>query len=77
MSGAKVKILIVDDEPIKRSVMEEELQGAGYTTVAVANPLEAEPHLSKNCFDVILTDLCMPGQDGISFLRDLKKQNPE
>lgn len=77
MPEPKGTILIVDDEPIKRSILEEELLEAGYAAVAVSNPLEAEPHLKKTHFDVILTDLCMPGQDGISFLKEVKEHNPE
>ena len=77
MTKKNVKIMIVDDEPIKLSIMEEELREAGYTVTAVTNPLEAEPHLEKEYFDVVLTDLRMPGQDGISFLNDLKKRRPE
>jgi DNA-binding NtrC family response regulator len=77
MTETKASVLLVDDEPIKRSVMEDELRDAGYGVVAVANPLEAEPHLAKKCFDVILTDLRMPGQDGLSFMRDLKARRPD
>ncbi|MFC1528367.1 sigma-54-dependent transcriptional regulator [Candidatus Latescibacterota bacterium] len=72
-----VKILIVDDEPIKLSVMVDELTEEGYIVTAVTNPLEAEPYLKENYFDIVLTDLRMPGQDGLSFLRDLKKERAE
>ncbi|OGV73542.1 MAG: hypothetical protein A3K19_16855 [Lentisphaerae bacterium RIFOXYB12_FULL_65_16] len=77
MDDAKTKILIVDDEQIKRTILEDELQDAGYAVTTAANPLAAAPFLAKTAFDVILTDLRMPGQDGLSFLRDLKQQNPE
>ncbi|MHB9029467.1 MAG: sigma-54-dependent transcriptional regulator [Candidatus Latescibacterota bacterium] len=77
MPEIKGKILIVEDEPIKRSILEEELREAGYVTVAVTNPLETETLLAKNNFDIILTDLCMPGMDGLSFLKELKQHNPE
>ncbi len=70
-------ILIVDDEPIKRTVMGEELSAAGYDVATVANPLEAERILTDKSFDVIITDLRMPGQDGISFLRTLKSRQPD
>lgn len=76
MNPAKTKILVVDDEPIKRSVLEDQLRDAGYDVTAVANPLEAAPHLKSHAFDVVLTDLRMPGQDGISFLRDLRESAP-
>ncbi len=77
MTGNQAKILIVDDEPIKRSILEDELRAAGYSVTTAANPLEAEPVLGKTAFDVVLTDIRMPGQDGLSFLRDLKKEQPD
>ncbi len=70
-------VLIVDDEPVKRTVMAEELSAAGYDVATVGNPLEAERILTDRSFDVIITDLRMPGQDGISFLRALKSQQPD
>ncbi len=77
MNATRVKILIVEDELMKRSVLEDELSEAGYSVVAAANPLEAEPALAETFFDVILTDLRMPGQDGLSFLRGLKERHPD
>ncbi|MEE9457186.1 MAG: response regulator, partial [bacterium] len=74
---AKAKVLVVDDEPIKRAVLEDELREAGYDVAAASNPLEAESILEKSNFDVVLTDLRMPGQDGINFLRELKEKRPE
>jgi len=76
MNKAKTKILIVDDEPLKRSILEDELSEAGYVVATAANPLEAEPLLAKDSFDVILTDLRMPGQDGLAFLGELKQRWP-
>ncbi|NIA08156.1 MAG: response regulator [Actinobacteria bacterium] len=70
-------VLIVDDEPVKRTVMGEELAAAGYDVATAANPLEADRILADKSFDVIITDLRMPGQDGISFLRTLKSQQPD
>jgi DNA-binding NtrC family response regulator len=72
-----MSILIVDDEPIKRSVLADSLGEAGYRVSVAASPLEAEPILGETDFDVILTDLRMPGQDGLSFLRELKARKPD
>ena len=77
MAQIKTKILIVDDEPIKRSVLTDGLGSAGYSVVAAADAIEAERELAKNAFDIVLTDLRMPGQDGLTFLRNLKKEQPE
>lgn len=74
---ARAKILVVDDEPIKRSVLEDELRAAGYEVATASNSLEAQPYLKNAYFDVVLTDLRMPGQDGLSFLRDLKSRRPD
>ncbi len=76
MAETKATILIVDDEPIKRSVLEDKLSDAGYSVVTVGSPLEAEPVLEKTSFDVILTDVRMPGQDGLTFLRGVKRKEP-
>jgi len=72
----KAKILIVDDEPIKRVVMQDQLTEEGFTVDAYDNPLDANEALINNKYDVILTDIRMPGLDGISFLKKIKKNNP-
>ena len=76
MRMAQARILIVDDEPIKRVVLEDELGAAGYSVVTAANPMDAARELAKSTFEVVVTDLRMPGQDGLSFLREVKRQNP-
>lgn len=77
MIPTRARILIVEDEPIKRSVLEDELEAVGYSVVTAANPLEAGQELAKSTFEVVVTDLRMPGQDGLSFLREIKRQRPK
>jgi len=76
MTETRARILIVDDEPMKRSVLEDELGAVGYSVVTAANPMEAAQALARSPFEVVVTDIRMPGQDGLSFLREIKKQNP-
>ena len=76
MTENRARILIVDDELIKRSVLEDELCAVGFAVVTASNPLEAAQELAKSSFDVVVTDIRMPGQDGLSFLREIKKQKP-
>jgi DNA-binding NtrC family response regulator len=71
----RARILIVGDEPIKCSVLEEELGTAGYSVMTAANPLEAGRELAKSTFEVVVMNLQMSGHDGLSFLRELKNQN--
>jgi DNA-binding NtrC family response regulator len=72
----KTRLLILDDEPIKRSVMEVQLRDEGFVVEAYDNPLEAENALANKTYDVILTDIRMPGLDGISFLKEIRKKKP-
>jgi DNA-binding NtrC family response regulator len=72
----EAKILIVDDEPVERSVLEEELIAAGYSVVTAADSLQAAQELSGSAFEVVVMKLFIPGQDVLSFLREIKKQNP-
>lgn len=75
MSKPKARILLVDDEPLKLSMLKGQLEASGYSVAAACNPLEAQPMLGQS-FDVVITDLRMPGRDGLSFLRDLRKLQP-
>ncbi len=72
----KTRLLIVDDEPIKRIVMEDQLREQGFEVDACDNPLDAKTVLAGNTYDVILTDIRMPGLDGISFLKEIRNNNP-
>ena len=72
----KARLLLLDDEPIKRVVMEDQLREEGFIVDAYDNPLAADDALTKNIYDVILTDIRMPGLDGISFLKKIKDKNP-
>ena len=72
----KARLLLLDDEPIKRVVMEDQLREEGFIVDAYDNPLAADNALTENTYDVILTDIRMPGLDGISFLKKIKDKNP-
>lgn len=76
MSQAKMSILIVDDEPIKVSVLQDALEDAGFDVALASRPAEALAQLAKRSFDVILSDIRMPGMDGITFLRQIKAASP-
>jgi DNA-binding NtrC family response regulator len=77
MPESKGRILIVDDEPLKRTMLEEELQSEGFSVNVASNPLEAEPFLKTDYYDVVITDLRMPGKDGLTFLNELKEMRAD
>ena len=75
MNGAR--ILVVDDEQIVRLSCERALGPAGYEVEVAENAFEGLKKLEKEAFDVVLTDLKMPGMDGIEFLGKVKDGWPD
>jgi PAS domain S-box-containing protein len=66
-------ILIVDDQAANISLLEQLLQGEGYTRVSAAlDPREVCALHRKNRYDLILLDLQMPGMDGFQVMEGLK-----
>ena len=75
-----MRILVVDDEEIKRVSLVDDLDAAGHDAIPAANGEEALAMLDRGRFDVVLTDLRMPGIDGMDLLRRIKdndKPHPE
>ena len=68
-----MRILVVDDEKIKRVTLTDDLAGQGYDVVAAADGAEALRLLDEERFDVVVTDLKMPGVDGIELLKHVKQ----
>jgi PAS domain S-box-containing protein len=67
------RILIVDDTKENRYLLESMFGAKGYMTESAANGIEAQGHLKKEHFDVIISDLLMPKMDGFQLLRECKK----
>jgi len=67
-------ILIVDDEAVIRDLCSRALKG--YHIVQAGNGLDALALFEKGGIDVILTDVMMPGIDGIELLKRLKEKEP-
>ena len=70
-----MKILIVDDDPISLKIAHAAL--GDYTTKSAHHAHEAISILEEEEFDVVLTDVVMPGPDGYELLRWIKKNHPE
>ena len=71
-----MKILVVDDEKIKRVTLRDDLRESNYDTIAVDSPLIGLQLLQQEAFDVLVTDLRMPQMHGINFLKRVKKEHP-
>jgi len=68
-------ILIVDDEPDIRQLVSEILEDEGYEVNTAENAEEAKELRRKRRPDLILLDIWMPGQDGISLLKDWQENS--
>jgi DNA-binding NtrC family response regulator len=73
------RILVVDDEPTVLFVLHDILMALGneYEIVAADNGLEALDRATKKPFDLVITDLSMPGMGGIELTEEIKAQRPE
>ena len=65
-------VLIVDDQPLNVDLLEQELEAAGYRTVAASGGEAALARAAESAPDLILLDVMMPGIDGYETCRRLK-----
>ena len=71
-----LKVLVVDDDPVTRSLLSKKLQKAGYDPETAEDGVEAIRMIANQVYDVVLTDLMMPGGvDGIGVLESAKESN--
>jgi DNA-binding response OmpR family regulator len=71
------KILIVDDDIFCRGAMEKLLQSYNYETFSCALAEEAIARLKQESFNILITDLHMPGMDGFELIRNARMIHPE
>lgn len=76
--GAKIKVLIIDDSAVIRTLLTEILNGAGDIEVigTAQDPIFAKSKLNSLQPDVITLDVEMPRMDGLTFLEELMHTNP-
>ncbi len=71
------RILVIDDEPLALELIFERLQEEGYAIQTASSGAEAIALAQQQGFDVILTDLVMPGMDGMEVLGYFSKNYPD
>ncbi len=72
-------ILVVEDEPLVRSLTATVLQQYGYQVLIAENATEAMDifQVHKNSIDLLLTDVVMPGISGVEFSKEVEMQKPD
>jgi EAL domain-containing protein (putative c-di-GMP-specific phosphodiesterase class I) len=68
-------ILVVDDEPELLRGVCRGLKQLGYSVTEARNGEEAVQHLSRRAFDVVVSDIVMPGMGGIQLLREIRQHD--
>ncbi len=74
---SKPQILLVDDEAIALTNLTHVLQREGYEVTACRDGEAALAALKRSEFDLVLTDLKMPGVDGMEVLREVRTSHPD
>ena len=69
-------LLIVDDDPTVRESLADALERPSLTVSTAGSGEEALAHLGEDRADLILTDLRMPGMDGVELLRQIRARAP-
>lgn len=67
------KILVVDDSTSMRQMISFTLKGAGYEVVEANDGQQGLNTAKTQSFDLVFTDVNMPGMDGLTFTKELRK----
>jgi CheY-like chemotaxis protein len=73
----KWRILLIDDEPVIKRTYARILTNCGYDVDTASDGIVAMGMVIENKYDIIITDVHMPGLSGISFYESLKVENFE
>jgi PAS domain S-box-containing protein len=72
-----LRVLVVDDEPDTRDILSAVLTSCGAAVTTAASAAEALAHMSRGQFDVLLSDIGMPEEDGYELIRKVRRLPPE
>jgi DNA-binding response OmpR family regulator len=76
MDNDKKRILIIEDDEEMRALLKDMIEEEGYITDSANNGSDAFRKLAKESFDLIITDVRMPGLTGLDILPGMKKLQP-
>lgn len=77
MNGTKLKIMVLDDEPIVCKRLKPALEKQGYEVDTFTESFEAMEQIKNIDYDIIVTDLKMKGVDGMQLLTEAKRRSPK
>jgi CheY-like chemotaxis protein len=74
--SASRKVLVVDDDPAVRKSIDRVLTNKGYAVITAQNGEEALRKLNEEKYDLVYTDIRMPGIDGLEVAEQVKARKP-
>ncbi|OGS61831.1 MAG: hypothetical protein A3K59_07025 [Euryarchaeota archaeon RBG_19FT_COMBO_69_17] len=75
--GVRPRVLVVDDDRGMRENLSELLASAGYDVVTASNTNDALTVIASGDVDLLLTDLRMPGPNGLELIRSARQRRPD
>jgi len=75
--SSNARVLIIEDDEEMRSLLKDFFAEEGFETDSVGNGYDAFGTLTQKIFDVVITDIRMPGLTGLDILPRIKKIQPE
>ena len=75
LAGQNSKILFVDDDQIQLNLLSELMKKEGLPCVCCLNAEDALDHLRKTSFDIIFTDIQIPGVEGFELVKRIRASN--
>lgn len=72
-----MRIVVVDDVPVVRLVIAKALRRAGHVVVEAGDGTEALREIRCGNVDVVVSDIWMPGMDGLGLIRALAEHSPD
>lgn len=75
-SDRALSVLLVEDEPSVRALVQEILMGSGCEVASEADAALAYERYQNERFDLVMTDIAMPGMDGLTLIRKLREFSP-
>jgi putative two-component system response regulator len=77
MGSARPRVLCVDDEPAILLILSRLLAAQGFEPVTCGSPVTAVRMFDESTFDFVITDLQMPGMDGLALMKALRERQPD
>ena len=77
MTENKLRVLVLDDEPIVCKRLQPALEKLGFDVDTFTQSVEAMHQVQQSAYDIVITDLKMKEIDGMRFLEEVKKQRPQ